>query len=158
MSSYSIAHLGLTVSSIDRTSDFYAKYFGFTRPAQKFPYKTPWIGTMVGHEGTDFTLGFLSLGDLVIELHEYNFPIGNVAVPPDTTYVGCAHIAVKVNDVQGLYEEMAADGVDFISAPSRVSEGLFEGFTGAYCRDPDGYIVEINEAPAQEPDKAELTR
>lgn len=156
--SYSLAHLGLTVSSIDTTADWYNKHLGFTKPVRKFPYSTPWIGTMVGHEGTDFTLGFLSLGDLVIELHQYTYPAGNSAVPPDTTFVGAAHIAVKVDDVHELYERMLANGVDFISPPSEVTEGLFKGFVGAYCRDPDGYIIEINQAPETEPDLSEMTR
>jgi catechol 2,3-dioxygenase-like lactoylglutathione lyase family enzyme len=99
----------------------------------------------------------MSLGDLVIEMHEYDHPAGKARVAPDTTFVGCVHIAVAVDDIQSTYEGMVAAGVDFISPPQAVTEGKFEGFIGAYCRDPDGYIIELNEAPADPPELSELT-
>lgn len=146
-----LAHVGLTVASIERTAAFYAEHLGFDPPRTTYPYETPWIGTMVGHPGTRITLAFMALGDLVVELHEYAHPVGHAAVPADTTFVGCAHLAIAVDDIDAEYTRMRDAGVDFLSAPSAVTEGRFEGVLGCYFRDPDGYVIELNQAAPSVP-------
>lgn len=93
-----LAHFGLTVTSIERTAEFYSRHFSFQVPREIFDYETPWIGNVVGHDGTKVRVAFLAMGDVLIELHQYVHPKGNEQVVPDTTFVGCPHIAVQVDD------------------------------------------------------------
>ena len=146
MSAAAIYHVGLTVSDIDATGRFYRR-LGFKVPTESVRSAHRWFGEWVGHPGAIARLGFMQCGDLLFELHEYENPSGLEAIPPSTLYVGCAHVAVKVDDVWGLYEELAAEGVEFLGTPVVIDEGRFVGYVGVYCRDPDGYIVELVQLP-----------
>ncbi|MBA2517759.1 MAG: VOC family protein [Solirubrobacterales bacterium] len=148
MRSDGFAHFGLTVTSIERTAEFYSSHFGFEVPREVFEYETPWIGKLVGHDGARVRLGFLAIADVLIELHQYRCPEGHERVVPDTTYVGCPHIAIRVEDVEATYHRLLDEGVEFISPPQAITDGAFAGYVCAYCRDPDGLIVEITQPPA----------
>ena len=97
------------------------------------------------------------MGDVLIELHQYVHPKGNEQVVPDTTFVGCPHIAVPVDDVEATYSRLVHEGVEFISSPQVITEGAFAGYSCAYCRDPDGLIVEITQPLADVPVALKLT-
>jgi catechol 2,3-dioxygenase-like lactoylglutathione lyase family enzyme len=64
--------------------------------------------------------------------------------PPVPQQVGVPRIAVWTKDVLALYDELSADGYDFLSEP----KGPFEdrAIKALVCvRDPDGLLVELIE-------------
>ena len=67
--------------------------------------------------------------------------------------LGLRHVALEVDDLDGLYARLIAAGVPFVSPPTLVPFSV----TGVrkrlcYGRDPDGALVEIAEyAPESSP-------
>jgi catechol 2,3-dioxygenase-like lactoylglutathione lyase family enzyme len=53
--------------------------------------------------------------------------------------VGAAHLAFVVGDIQAAYEELTAEGVEFLSEPNTDRYGE----RWVYFRDPDGITVEL---------------
>ena len=118
---YSFNHVGIRVRNLDKTLDFYTKYFGaeFRRGLYIPSGKT--IGAYV-QIGT-FMLEFLS-------------PL----CPDENTTYGLAHIAYTVDDLQKAYEELEANGHKFRVAPKRAGSG--DGCL-AFVPDPNGVDVEL---------------
>jgi lactoylglutathione lyase len=65
-------------------------------------------------------------------------------VPPRTQSndVGCSHVAMQVRDLDGLYREAIAAGIQFHCAPVIAAGGKAKV---TYCRDPEGVILELVE-------------
>jgi catechol 2,3-dioxygenase-like lactoylglutathione lyase family enzyme len=62
--------------------------------------------------------------------------------------VGAAHLCFAVSDLRDSYDELRADGVEFLSEPREDQFG-----TGwVYMRDPDGNTVELLQDPPSAPD------
>lgn len=147
MSTVRVHHFGLTVSDIAQTARFYGR-LGFQTPSKVVKNHYEWFGHWVGNPGALGHIAFMQHGDVMFELHQYDHPKGLSAVSPSTVYLGCPHIAIEVEDVRSLYEDLKVEGVDFLGPPTVIDEGETPGYVGVYCRDPDGYIVEL----VQEPD------
>ena len=80
--------------------------------------------------------------DVFLELLEY----GNVESTPVDTRTGnpgTAHIAFMVDDLDSLFAELAARGVDFVSEPVTPTTGPNTGGRAVYMIDPDGLRVEF---------------
>ena len=58
---------------------------------------------------------------------------------------GYGHIAISVDDLDATLERLAGDGIEPEKPPYRVREG---GSRLCFVRDPDGYRIEIVEAPS----------
>jgi catechol 2,3-dioxygenase-like lactoylglutathione lyase family enzyme len=63
--------------------------------------------------------------------------------PPAANDTGRWHIALRVSNIGGLYEELRAEGHEFISPPLRHESGL----TWCFLRDPGGSAIELIEVP-----------
>ena len=56
---------------------------------------------------------------------------------------GWGHICIETPDVYKSCEELVKIGVEFISPPKPMNAGTR---ILAFCKDPDGYIIELNES------------
>jgi catechol 2,3-dioxygenase-like lactoylglutathione lyase family enzyme len=57
--------------------------------------------------------------------------------------VGVAHLSFVVGDIGAEYQRLAGNGVEFISAPVDISEGMNKGGRACYFKDPDGITLEL---------------
>ena len=55
---------------------------------------------------------------------------------------GWGHLAIKVSDVYETSEYLKQQGVDFTKEPSPMKNGTR---ILAFIKDPDGYVIELNE-------------
>ncbi len=83
---------------------------------------------------------FLDMGDTQIELVPQRNPTG--APPEFLQGVGLNHIALRVENIDQLYEELVASGVEPIEGPTS-----FEDVRIAFLKDLDGNIVELVQDP-----------
>ena len=141
-------HAGITVRDLDRSLEFYCGALGLELAWRRL-YEEPEIARIVGvPEATGFDIAMLQLpGGLQIELLEYRgcerHP--GSARPCDW---GTGHFALFVDDVQALYDDLSARGVRFRSdGPVEMTGGANRGGKSLYALDPDGYVVELHEAP-----------
>lgn len=138
-------HVGITVSSLERSLAFYRDLLGFEEVFAWNP-QAEYIGTLVGYPDVDLHATVLKLPNSEgrLELLEYRQVDGR---PIDSANgnPGTAHIAFFVSDLQDLFERLSSSGVAAVSRPVTPSIGPNAGGRAVYMIDPDGVRVEFIE-------------
>ena len=134
-------HVSYTVSDLDRSVAFYAQ-FGY-EPVNRYAASGPELDVAVATENADMEIQVMRRPDGgMLELISY------VRQPSEraarNSVVGAAHLAFVVGDIQAAYEELTADGVEFLSEPNTDRYGE----KWVYFRDPDGITVELMQPEA----------
>ena len=105
---------------------------------------------ILGLEGAKLKVAMVQHGEApeatVVELIEFLSPPGKL-FPSDFQYnnVGVTHIAFKVNDIEGMYQDLAAKGVKFNSPPQSIEAKDLGLIKAVYFKDPDGITLEFME-------------
>ena len=110
-----VHHVSINVHDAELTGRFYTEVLGLeTLPRPDFPFKGLWLRA----GGQEIHL---------IEVANHNTPEGQ-------------HFAFRVDDIDGVCEELAARGV-------KVSKPMIVPGAGrhAFLRDPSGNLVELNQ-------------
>ena len=133
----SVHHFCMTVSDMDRSVEFYTRYFDL-EPVLRTDLNGEKISAAMEIPDTDLEAVLLAGANILFELIQYRSPKGEPysATPAD---VGVAHPCFAVEDLDATYARMTADGVHFTVAPQEL--GWETKMT--YCHDPDGLIVEL---------------
>jgi catechol 2,3-dioxygenase-like lactoylglutathione lyase family enzyme len=140
-------HTGLTVRSLERSVAFYRDLLGFEVVFQWNP-QAPYIGEILGYPNVDLHSTILRIpgSDVLLELLEYrNVP--DVTVDMKNGNIGNAHIAFKVDELEPIYRRLKAAGVESVSEPVTPTIGPNKGGRAVYMIDPDGFRVELIQAP-----------
>ena len=138
-------HTSFTVSSLERSIAFYRDLLGLELDAT-WERNAPWIGEMTGFDGARLRLAALRVqgSEHVLELIQYEHPPGE-RLQRATNDIGCAHVGFVVDDLDAEYGRLRDAGVEFLSAPVRVTEPPGVGARAVYFRDPDGIPLELQE-------------
>jgi catechol 2,3-dioxygenase-like lactoylglutathione lyase family enzyme len=143
--------IGLTVSNLDQSLDFYTKILSFEKISE-----TEYAGAQFEHLHGMFGLrartARLKLGGEFIELTEYLAPRGRPA-PPDSRANDrwFQHVAIIVSDMDKAYRWLRKHKVQHASSgPQRLPDWNPNagGIQAFYFRDPDGHALEILAFPA----------
>ena len=140
-------HTSFTVSDLDRAVSFFCDAIGLevVSIASRDPAL---IETIVGVEGAEVMVAYLTGHGHTMELIEYEAPAERDHVRPRPCDVGFAHIAYDVTDLDGVLAAAAEHGVHPINPPASVDQGPNAGLRVVYARDPDGITIEFIEKPA----------
>lgn len=139
-------HVGITVSDIETSLDFYAGLLGGERLG---PYDRsgPGVDEVTGYPGVVVRQAFVHPpdGPAVVELLQY---VGGspVVLDPDNGHVGAAHVALTVGDLDAVLSRLRENGVEVLSAPI-VCAAPMAGYRAVYVLDPDRVRVELLELP-----------
>ncbi len=138
-----IDHTSFTVSDMERSIAFYRDVLGmkvtWDSHAAGVEFKGPIADNVTGCPGTEQRLVFLVAGDSRIELVEYT-PTGKALLNNKASDTGSAHVCFKTDNIQELYQKLAARGLRIHCIPQDI------GFAKVmYFRDPDGIILEAVE-------------
>jgi catechol 2,3-dioxygenase-like lactoylglutathione lyase family enzyme len=143
--------VGLTVSDMDRSVEFYTKVLTFETVSDREVAGRPYE-LLHGVFGARMRVVTLRLGDERIELTEYLTPKGRLVPddmrPNDRTF---QHVAIIVSDMKRAYERLRQSGVEHASTgPQRLpdSNPNAGGISAYYFRDPDRHFLEILHFPA----------
>jgi catechol 2,3-dioxygenase-like lactoylglutathione lyase family enzyme len=139
-------HTSFTVSSLDRTVEFFVKAMGFEL-ISRAPRNPAIISRITGVEGADIDVAYIQGPGHRLELIQYRAPDarGRVrSLPCDT---GFAHIAFDVDDIDAAITVSAAHGVTPIGDPVAIDQGPNKGGRVVYLRDPDDVTIEFIEKP-----------
>ncbi|MFC8433583.1 VOC family protein [Streptomyces sp. NPDC057253] len=144
---YSVNHVGITVSDLDRSLDFYARILGGERVGS-WERSGPRIDAVTGYPGVVVRQAFvrLSRGATLIELLQYVGGSPEVT-DPDHGRAGSVHVAVDVDGLDALLVRLRAEEVAVLSEPVTAGEGPLEGCRLVYVLDPDRVRVELVEPP-----------
>lgn len=138
-------HMGITVSDIDVSLEFYCGALGLPKPPEGhvFTIDGPWLGELVGAGDPEIRVAFIPLDHGILELLQYRRPSnGKQNASLQNWDVGSAHLAVNMVGLLDFYEKKR-DELPFLSAPQVVAQGPWTGGYVVYLRDPDGNSVEI---------------
>jgi catechol 2,3-dioxygenase-like lactoylglutathione lyase family enzyme len=145
--------VGMTVSDLDRSVDFYSKVLNFQKISE---YEVTGEGYehLEGVFGVRIRTARMRLGMESIELMEYLAPKGR-PVPLDSRANDrwFQHIAIIVSDMEKAYAWLRKSHVEHASSgPQRLPDWNQNagGIQAFYFRDPDGHFLEILSFP---PDK-----
>jgi catechol 2,3-dioxygenase-like lactoylglutathione lyase family enzyme len=135
-------HIGISVTNIERTIDFYTKFLGMVVDVPVFDLGGPEVESVMGLKNVKCRQCHLSNGNMRLEVFEFSSPN---SVPQDLNYSvanrGISHFGIDVPDIDSVYQKMTAAGVHF-HAPVTVFHG---GVKATYGRDPDGNVFELLE-------------
>lgn len=139
-------HTGLQVADLERSLAFYRDLLGFEVVFQWNP-QAPYIGKLVGYPDVDLHSAILRMpnSEVFLELLEYR-NVERTAVDTNTANPGTAHTAFFVDDLDDLYADLVAKGVDSVSEPVTPTIGPNKGGRVVYMIDPDGIRVELIES------------
>lgn len=137
-----IRHTGIVVSDMERSVVFYRDLLGMEVWAD-FKDDSQYVQNMTGVPGAHIWMIKLKAADGVsIELLQYLSHPQDVPPPVRACDVGCNHIALQVEDVDGLHQRLTEAGILFNAPPTVSSDGIAKV---TYCRDPEGVLVELVE-------------
>lgn len=146
-------HVGLHVSDIDRSIQFYVENLGLElvhRQEQRNAYTSRLVGFDQAHlKVAQLKIPFVATGTVsshLLELVEYVTPRGRSISPPRCD-AGTAHVAFAVDDIHREYERLVANGVRFVSPPNAIEAGVNLGGWTCYFVDPDDITMELAQAP-----------
>jgi catechol 2,3-dioxygenase-like lactoylglutathione lyase family enzyme len=142
-----IDHAGITVASVEAALGFYRDLLGL-RVTDEGEGEGPELDAIVGLRGVRMRYAELDLGGgHSLEVLEYRAPEGTPLAqrPCDP---GASHVALRVDDVDAIWERLAAAGAAVGEPPTTISSpGVWHGARCAYVTDPDGRSVELIERP-----------
>lgn len=140
-----VRHIGITVSDLDKSLEFYRDYLGF-KVEKQMVESGECIDRFSALEGVNVTTVKMSGTEPtgMIELLYYHSH--NDDSPQSTDYpitrVGCSHFALTISDLDSLYENLINAGIHF-NYPVQISPD--GNVKIAFCRDPDGNLIELVE-------------
>ncbi len=143
----SVNHTSFTVSDVDRSVAFYTDALGMK--LLNVSEREPAFSELVtGIPGAHLKIAYVEVVDYRIELIQYLAPTAE-KIDTRTCNVGSAHVAFNVENLQGIYREMSAKGVKFISEPRVIPAGPNKGGKAVYLEDPDSNTLEFIEPAPQ---------
>lgn len=128
-----ISHVGISVTDIERSAQFYARHFGFTcRERHQI-------------EKERLQIWLLEKDGVVLELFCFRdcaaLPGYCANLSTDLRTIGVKHFSFAVPDIQAMRDTLKGAGVEF-ETEIRVFENGARYF---FIKDPDGILVEIME-------------
>ena len=136
-----IEHMGISVSDMERSTDFYCGILGFKEV--RTIEGAELLGKITGMPGCRATIAHLVKGSSVLELFKYSEPNGK-PIPPERIQAdkGISHIGFRSSDVREDYRKLRDAGVRFISEPVEYRKNVWL----CYFYGPDNEVCEIRES------------
>jgi catechol 2,3-dioxygenase-like lactoylglutathione lyase family enzyme len=140
-----LSHFAFTVSDIETSVHWYEVILGLRRVARQ-RQDNAYTRQMVGFADAVLEVAEFEIDpqnpNLTLELIQYVSPPG-YRTSLSTVNVGVAHLSFVVADIESEYRRLAGLGVEFISPPVDISEGMNKGGRACYLKDPDGITLEL---------------
>jgi len=142
----SVDAVGMTVSDMDRSVEFFFKVLTFEKVSD-IEVAGSEYERLQGVFGVRMRIVRMRLGDELIELSEYLAPRGR-PIPADSRSHDqwFQHIAIVVSDMDKAYQQLRANKVQHTSTgPQRIPDWnkAAAGIKAFYFKDPDGHNLEL---------------
>ncbi len=140
-------HTGITVSNLERSLAFWRDVLGFEL-SHRAHQTGELAAEITGIPGAEILIAVVKAPGHKIELLEYRAPadrtIRNDLRPCD---VGSIHVALTVDNLDAIFETIAASGWKAAGKPQTLTVGPNAGKRVVYVRDPDGTTIEFMQPP-----------
>ncbi|HWP57040.1 MAG TPA: VOC family protein [Candidatus Acidoferrales bacterium] len=142
----SVETVGITVSDMDRSLEFFSKILAFEKVSDVEVWGTEYE-RLQGVFGLRMRVVRLRLGDEIVELTEYLAPKGRpIPVDSRSNDHWFQHIAIVVSDMDKAYQHLRAHKAQHASTgPQQIPDWnkAAAGIRAFYFRDPDGHNLEL---------------
>lgn len=137
-------HTGFVVSDMERSLGFYRDLLGLKVETDGVREGAE-ISKVVGYPDAKIRAVYLGAGDMrhSVELIEYINPPGKKISPVERNDVGATHLGIIVDDLDGVYQELSAKGVEFVGPPVTRPDRTLYARKVVYLQDPDGNWLEF---------------
>lgn len=139
-----VDHIGVSVSDMTRAIRFFEALGASVTPP--YPYDDPKIGRIIGIEGARNIVCLATLHGKNFELLQYVEPVGRAAPNHRPCDPGHLHIALQVEDIEGMTSHMREHG--FEPANQVQHNPCGSDRSANYCYGFDGLVVELIEVDA----------
>jgi len=138
-----LEHIGLSVSNLERSIDFYCKNLNCEVIRILEANREPKLGKVVGMTGCSARIAHLKAGENMLELFEYVIPPGK-KLPENHRQadLGFIHAGFTSDNVRDDYRIMKENNVRFVSEPVEFRPNVWI----CYFYGPDGEVCEIRES------------
>lgn len=136
-------HMGMTVSDLDRSIDFYTTALGLEL-ATTWTRTEDYIRDLLGYPKLVLHAAILRIpgSDALLELVHYDaverHPVTATHADP-----GTCHLSLFVSDLDRMVERLLNLGVELVASAVTPTAGPNEGGRAVYLVDPDGIRVEL---------------
>ena len=142
-----IAHVGVTVSDLDRSIAFYRDIAGLEFKGEML-MEGPETDRLFGRKGARARVAYLNGSDHMMcpPLELIQFTDAEVEKEDaDLFRTSVSEICFATDDIYRTYEELREKGVEFLSEPQKFdsTEYGFGKSIAVYFRDPDNIIMEL---------------
>ncbi len=141
-----VSSIGMTVSDMDQSLDFYSKVLKFEKVSEVEVYGSPYED-LQGVFGVRMRVVKMKLGDEYIELTEYLTPKGEpIPIGSRSHDLWFQHIAIVVSDMDEAYQHLRKHDIQHVStAPQTIPEWneAAAGIKAFYFQDADGHNLEL---------------
>ena len=142
----SVDAVGITVSDIDRSVEFFSKVLSFEKVSDVEVAGSEYE-RLQGVFGARMRIARMRLGEEFIDLTEYLTPRGRpIPVDSRSNDQWFQHIAIMVSDMDKAYQQLRAHKVQHTSTgPQRIPDWnkAAAGINAFYFKDPDGHNLEL---------------
>ena len=144
MSITKVHHHGFTVRDVDRSVEFYRDVLGLELVRISERANLPSYDAILGYPGVKLRIAILRhpVNEFLLELVQYVHPPGQVR-SQENRFVGAAHVAFEVDDVDAMYERLTQAGGEAINPPTDVIRDGRRVARAMYALDPDGISIEM---------------
>ena len=147
----SIDAVGITVSDVDRSVEFFSKVLSFEKVSE-IEVAGSEYERLQGLFGVRMRIARMRLGDEFIDLTEYLTPKGRpMPVDSRSNDQWFQHIAIVVSDMDRAYQQLRAHKVQHTSTgPQRIPDWnkAAAGIKAFYFKGPDGHNLELIHFPS----------
>lgn len=150
-----IQYVGMTVSNMERSIEFYTKVLSFQKIKDIEVAGDDWE-KLQGVFGLRMRIVQMQLGEEIISLMQYLTPKGRpIPVDSRSNDRWFQHIAIVVSDMDKAYQQVRQHNIEHTStSPQQLPEWnkKLGGVKAFYFKDPDGHNLELIAFPADKAD------
>lgn len=142
------AHTGFIVKDLEKTKDFWINTLSGKLLVDKTIEGDTLGSGVLGENAQPYAKmkqAVVEIGGGEVEFFQFLTPVGKIPFHGDNSIPGSAHLALKVDDLQAMYDELVEKGVEFNSVVNEAVEGGKVVLKWVFCRDPDNRCLELME-------------
>ena len=140
-----IHHVGLTVSDIERSIDFYRRAL-CCEVTQTGVAEGEEVGRTQGLGDVRIRYAYLTAGGgSLLELLQYDRPAGTQTIAYGRADTGAGHVCFVVDDIDATHERLLGEKVTVLAGPL---DFVSSGIRALYFLDPDGILLQIYQLPS----------